>query len=84
MNDEELTDDDLAAIEARCAAATPGPWKAWIEGRDHFAGDSIITTANDDMYVSPPLEADLDFIAAARQDVPRLLAEVRRLRRRLG
>jgi hypothetical protein len=36
------------------------------------------------MYVSrgtkPAADADLDFIAAARQDVPRLIAEVKRLR----
>jgi hypothetical protein len=36
------------------------------------------------MYVcrdtSPASDADLDFIAAARQDIPRLIAEVKRLR----
>ncbi|MFE4478597.1 MULTISPECIES: hypothetical protein [Streptomycetaceae] len=31
----------------------------------------------------PATDADLDFIAAARQDVPRLVAEVRRLREAL-
>lgn len=30
------------------------------------------------------LDSDIDFIAAARQDVPRLIAEVRRLRALLG
>jgi hypothetical protein len=36
------------------------------------------------MYVSrdttPASNADLDFIAGARQDIPRLIAEVKRLR----
>ena len=39
-----------------------------------------------DMYVmrdtAPAASADLDFIAHARQDIPRLLAEVHRLRGR--
>src|SRR4051812_2915147 len=85
MHEQELTEDDLAAIEARCNAATPGPWESWIEGRDHFGGDSIIRTADADLYLlpvpTPQHHQDQDFIAAARQDVPRLIAEVRRLRR---
>lgn len=26
---------DLKELEALARAATPGPWKSWIEGRDH-------------------------------------------------
>jgi len=90
-----LTNEELDIIEARAAAATPGPWESSIEGRDHLAGDGFIRTGglNDDapdMYVTlwfgvrkvPAPPADLDFIAAARQDVPRLVAELRRLRAR--
>jgi hypothetical protein len=33
---------------------------------------------------SAELDADIDFIAAARQDVPRLIAEVKRLREALN
>lgn len=77
MNEEELSE-----IERRCSSATPGPWKSWIEGRDHTAGDSVITTEGDDIYLSGATPADQDFIAAARQDVPRLIAEIRRLRAR--
>jgi len=81
----DLTEQDLAEIEARVAAASGGPWQASIEGRDHTSGDSFIAVAGGpDMYVSrdaaPASAADLDFIAAARQDVPRLIDEVRRLR----
>ena len=40
-----------------------------------------------DMYIfrdrEPANDADLDFIAAARQDIPRLIAEIKRLRREL-
>jgi hypothetical protein len=87
-----LSDEDLDAIEARCAAASPGPWTSYVEGRDHWSGDDFIrvSEADDepDMYVSraeagairPASASDLDFIAAARQDVPSLVAEIRRLR----
>jgi hypothetical protein len=60
-----------------------------IEGRDHMSGDSFIMVGEgqdrlDDIYVSfdgrPAPEPDQDFIAAARQDIPRLLAEIDRLR----
>lgn len=90
-----LTDEELDAIEARCVAASPGPWKSFVEGRDHFGGDDFIRVGDDtqdesDMYVSraeaeagairPASAPDLDFIACARQDVPTLVAEIRRLR----
>jgi len=76
-----------------------GPWEASIEGRDHWSGDNFIRTGGQDdeapdMYITlsywnsePPTPAGpavLDFIAAARQDLPRLIAEVRRLRREGG
>jgi hypothetical protein len=48
-----MTDEELDRIEARCNAATAGPWK------------------------------DGEFIVAAREDIPALLAEVRRLRAEL-
>lgn len=101
MAEEALTDADLAAIEQRCAQATPGPWLAWLETRHGTGGGSFIQLnhdpdLDDEMYVrrfvgieevphlDAQLEADLDFMAEARQDVPRLLAEVRRLRARLA
>ena len=85
-----LTDPDLDEIRARCDAATPGPWKYMVEGRDHTSGDSFIMrgTKGDrhpDLYLSadgnPATDADCDFVASARQDVPRLLQEIARLRR---
>ncbi|MER6395379.1 hypothetical protein ABT263_04840 [Kitasatospora sp. NPDC001603] len=95
--DGPLTEEDLSAMERRAAAAAPGPWTAWLEGRHGVGGDSFIQVRpeaepDDEIYVSrfvegarlpgqdPRLDADIDFIAAARQDVPRLIAEVRRLR----
>jgi len=53
-----------------------------IEGRDHTSGDSFIMTAGEDIYISNPLfDNNQDFIANAKQDIPKLVAEIRRLRR---
>ena len=84
-----LTDEELQAIKDRCAAATRGPWRSYIEGRDHTSGSDFIMTGEgsdrgEDIELSSATKADQDFIAHARQDVPRLLAEVERLRRQLG
>jgi hypothetical protein len=91
MIDEPLTDAELDAIEARVVGASKAPWQSFVEGRDHTSGDNFIRVGGldddePDMYVSrdtvPASVADQDFIAHARQDIPRLLAEVRRLRDR--
>jgi hypothetical protein len=79
-----MTDHELDEIRLRCAAASPGPWKAWVEGRDHTSGSSFVQTAAEDIEMSGATTADYDFIANARQDVPRLLAEVERLRALVG
>lgn len=73
-----MTNEELAAIEARADAATPLPWKL-IEGDDipsrieaeDWRIDLIINTA----------EAwhSFNFIAHARTDIPALVAEVKRL-----
>lgn len=96
-NEDALTDRELADMDARAHAATDGPWHSFVEGRNHDAGDDFIRTGGSDdgspdMYVTlyynaeptPASAADLDFIASARQDVPRLVAEVRRLREASG
>ena len=86
MNDNTpLTEEEIAAIHARCTAATPGPWRSYIEGRDHTSGSSFIMTGEgevrgEDIELSGATPADQDFIAHARQDIPRLLAEIQRLR----
>jgi hypothetical protein len=73
--------ETLDEIERRCAAATPGPWKSYIEGRDHTSGDSFIMTGGNDIYLSGATPADQDFIAHARQDLPALIREIRSLRK---
>ena len=89
-NDGELlTEQELSEIEARCDAASPGPWVSYVEGRDHTSGSSFIMTGaperrGEDIELTGATARDQDFIASARQDVPRLIAEVRRLRRLLA
>ncbi len=78
--EDRWTEADLDAVAAHCDAATDGPWESCVEGRDHSSGDSLIMTGGEDLYLHGATVADQDFIAHARQGVPRLLAEVRRLR----
>ena len=85
-----IATSELDRIEAVTDAATSGPWKAFIEGRQPIGGSSVIWIGGDnfpaDMYLwlgdemAPP--ALFDFIADAREDVPVLVEEIRR--RRLG
>lgn len=79
-----LTEEQLLEIEARCKAATPGPWE-WSGGRY----DDVRLVGLGQTVLQPDLyhceayidvsDADKLFIAAARSDVPALVAEVRRL-----
>jgi hypothetical protein len=76
-----MNEEQLQAIEARCNAATSGPWMEvaesgewWITGPE--SEDYVMTTNAGDIQ-----QADVDFIANARADVPALIAEVRQLQR---
>lgn len=87
-----MTEEELKEIEDRCNAATKGPWRSFIEGRDHTSGDSFIMTGikegediwnesrNEDIYVTGATDADQDFIAHSRQDIPKLIQAIRQLR----
>lgn len=69
---------DLAPIKARAEAATPGPWKD--DGEIIGPGFGIAQTwdKHEDDFANA--EANSEFIAHARQDIPALVAEVERLR----
>ena len=75
-----LDDTELETIRRRCEQATPGPWTSFVEGREQMSGSDFIMTNGDDIYLSGATTADQDFIAHARQDIPRLLAEIARLK----
>ena len=83
---------DIDAIRARCNAATPGRWQ---KANDHIVdvhgpdGGALICDCEDLGSYEYSLserdaEANAEFIAAARSDVPALLAEVERLRARVA
>ena len=72
---------DLEAIKARCAAATLGPWTAENEV-DHSGFDQSklwIVMRNEPCAYKFDRREDAEFAAAARTDVPALVAEVERL-----
>lgn len=78
-----MTEEELAEIKQRCDAATPGSWISFIEGRDHSSGSNFIMTGSgEDIELTGATDADQDFIANSRQDIPRLLAEIERLKKR--
>ena len=75
---------DIDALEALERAATPGPWTAtnrvrddgvWMVERD---GDDLIADIDGDNHECDAANAAL--IAAARNALPELIAEVRRHR----
>lgn len=71
-----LTTQQLDEIEERANAAAPGPWCLCDDYSDVLTPDGY-------QLASYAATADGEFIAAARTDVPALLAEVRRLRAEL-
>jgi hypothetical protein len=82
-----LSEADLDCIERRLAAATAGPWISYVVGRDADAVSTCIELGMcNELGSFRAIElrganaADQDFIASARQDIPRLLAEIRLLR----
>ena len=76
-----MTDDELNAIERLCNSATPGPWGTIPPGGPNGAFWGICNRMG--MIVAMRLttsEPDAAFIAASRDAIPVLIAEVRRLR----
>jgi len=89
-----MTREELGAIEAREAAATPGPWEARI-WNINWEITYYVSMPNDILKVSSYTLEDheredenyryvndnAEFIAHARADVPALIAEVKHLTR---
>ena len=88
-----MTRPDLDAIRARCEAATQGPWR--VDGstydedcNEHLApyglegpNERLIWSSGGGEYAHPNMET-AQFIAAARTDIPALLAYIDELERR--
>lgn len=81
-----MTNDELDRLDALAAAATRGPWKAaglpsprWIHTPSYVAlAEALESRTRAEGKLDA--EANAAFIAAARDAVPALVAEVRRLR----
>lgn len=84
---------DLDQLEALANAATQGPWHVSEEGFGRRGVPTVYATDDELRYIAkcrdlpahidhPPTDdaANARFIAAARDAVPQLIAEVRRLR----
>lgn len=93
IGEAELVEIEHRARQALDAA--PAPWLALLETRHGIGGESFIQFGSDpdldqEMYTvdvgprrlrSPDaqLDAIIDFVAHASEDVPRLISEIRRL-----
>lgn len=88
-----MTDAELDEIEARARAATPGRWwcetgglpgawclMAFIDDGEPKPVKAVLATRPPWEHRAEVSEATGVFIAHARQDVPALVAEVKRLR----
>jgi hypothetical protein len=91
-----LSAAELAAIEARAAAASPPPWKPEVDcdrgyidnqfGRIYIAGHVLFVPHCLDLdgTIERQAEVDADFIVHARTDIPNLLATIRALAARVA
>ena len=66
---------DFEAIRKRADAATPGPWEAnWLD--DCFIEPRICVIPANGCYDYDKFEANSEFIAHAREDIPYLLSQL--------
>ena len=80
-----LSAEDAAGIGMRIASASPGPWTAFIESDGGIGGSDVIRVSENDgeadmyLWIGPDLAPSdvFRFVAAARQDLPVLLAATR-------
>ena len=80
-----MSEEELQQIESRVKSAQKGIWKFYLEGRDHTSGSNFIMTGvgtqrGNDLEINGATEMDYEFIANAKQDIPNLIAEIRRLK----
>lgn len=82
-----MTEEQLAAIKARCEAAIPGPWfiagdssglAMELQTSPDWSKGTVIWSSGHGEYAHPD-DATGEFIRAAREDVPALLAYIEEL-----
>ena len=75
-----LTTEQLEAIRKRAEKASDGDWYAEISTFENATGKLSEIAVQPGVAMQVRTEADAVFIANAREDIPKLLAEVERLR----
>jgi hypothetical protein len=80
MSNSPYTLEELQTILSRCELAASGPWKASLEGRDHTSGSSCIVTPSGSIDLDGVTDADIEFIAASRAEIPKLVQELAKFR----
>lgn len=87
-----MTESELNEIERRINKSTKGNWIPMIEGITHDSGsDFIMTNVNNsddfknpdrgqDIELNGGTKDDIDFVANAKQDIQKLIAEIRKLK----
>ncbi len=80
-----MTQLELENILEICNKATDAPWISYIEGRDFESGSSFIMTGgienrDYDIEFIKIKPNDQDFIAMARNVIPKLIEEINLLR----
>jgi hypothetical protein len=80
-----VTDAELKVIEDRANAANPPPWTPYKDRSGGLCGIDPVFSPDHGHWSGPFIGemVDGEFVAHAREDVPALIAEVRRLREAL-
>ena len=80
-----MTDEQLAEIEARANAATPGPWRV-TNGHPSGTPRAVSPVLKFDslMRAGQPYAENADFIAHARADIPALISALRAAQARVA
>lgn len=83
---DPITDEELVAWQAMCSAATPGPINAVIPVNKDlqavrlFSGSTYFASVCNSDMDDTEIMANAELFAASRTAMPRLIAEVERLR----
>lgn len=84
MTKTHLDQVRISEILARLDAASAGPWMASLEGRHQVSGSSCLVTQSGAIDFAGATDGDIEFMANARQDIPYLVEELRRLAELIG
>lgn len=75
---KKMTNEELDKLEELANKATPGPWK--IDGYASFS-IAVAHIYSEILIANTHCNNDAKFVAASREAIPKLIAEVRRLRK---